>query len=215
MATAEGGQPATAVPDARTGAFSFADLPAGTYRVGAVPATGFNPPAETTVTVQRGATAKAALQLRRDGRIRGTMSWEQNGTTYSAATFYGDISQNFFSLEGNTPFDVAGRNQNVNFVLPFAGGGNPTPFAGVGTYPVGTAEYPWAGCQFYTRNGPFDQYATSYAGRQVGQVVVTRFDAEAGTAAGTFSFVAFLHLNNSGTATPNQTITNGRFDITF
>jgi len=80
---------------------------------------------------------------------------------------------------------------------------------------LGTSEYPWAGCEFYTRNGNFDSYTTSYAGRQVGQVVVTRFDLEARAAAGTFSYVASLNFNNSGTASPNQTITNGHFDITF
>ena len=214
-ATVQGGQPVTAVPDARTGAFSFANLPAGTYQLGAVPTTGFYPPTEAAVTVQHGATAKADLQLIRDGRIRGTITWEQNGTLYSAATFHGDIKKDFFSLEGDTPFDVAGRNQGVNFVLPFAGGGNPTPFVGVGTYPIGTAQYPWAGCQFFTPNGNFDQYTTAYAGRQVGKVVVTRFDLAAGAAAGTFSFVTFLQTSTTGNATPDQTITNGHFDITF
>ena len=214
-ATAKGGQPVTAVLDARTGAFYFTDLPAGTYQLGAVPITGYNVPTEIPLVVQRGVTTKAALQLTRDGRIRGTMTWDQNGTTYSAATFYGSIQKDFFSLEGDTPFDAAGKNQGVNFVLPFAGGGNPTPFAGVGTYPVGTAQYPWAGCTFYLANGPFDRYSTYYAGRQVGQVVVTRYDLEARTAAGTFSYVTFLQTNSSGTATPDQTISNGHFDITF
>jgi hypothetical protein len=102
----------------------------------------------------------------------------------------------------------------VDFVLPFAGGGIPKPFAGVGTYPVGTSEYPWAGCEFYTGNGNFDSYTTFYAGRQVGQVVVTRFDLEARAVAGTSSYGASLNINNSGTASPNQT-TNGHFDITF
>ena len=105
--------------------------------------------------------------------------------------------------------------KKVVFVLPFAGGGNPTPFVGMGTYPVGTSEYPWAGCELYTRNGNFDSYTTSYVGRLVGQVVITRFDLRARAAAGTFSYVASLNFNNSGTASPNQTITNGHFDTTF
>ena len=214
-ATAKGEQPVTAVPDARTGAFFFAKLPAGTYQLGAVPTTGFTTPIEEPITVQRGATTKAALQLVRDGRIRGTMTWDQNGTTHSAATFYGDIKKNFFSLEGDTPFDANGKNQGVNFVLPFAGGGNPIPFAGVGTYPIGAAQYPWGGCTFYFPRGTFDFYTTAYAGRPVGQVVVTRFDREAGVASGTFGYVSTVQLNNSGTAAPSQTIANGRFDITF
>ena len=86
---------------------------------------------------------------------------------------------------------------------------------GVGTYSVGTSKYPWAGCEFYTRNSNFDSYITSYVGRQVGQVVFTRFDWEARAAAGSFSYVASLNFNNSGTASPNKTITNGHFDITF
>ena len=102
----------------------------------------------------------------------------------------------------------------MNFVLPFAGGGNPTPFAGVGTYPLGLTQVPWAGCSFYTY-GSVDQHFTNYAGRQVGQIVVTRFDVATGTAAGTFSFVAPLYNNNSGAGTPTQSVTNGRFDITF
>ena len=89
----------------------------------------------------------------------------------------------------------------MNFVLPFAGGGNPTPFAGVGTYPLGLTQVPWAGCSFYTQ-GSVDQYFTSYAGQQVGQVVITRFDVATGTAAGTFRFVAPLYSNNSGAGTP-------------
>ena len=88
-------------------------------------------------------------------------------------------------------------------------------FVGVGTYSVGTSKYPWAGCEFYTRNSNFDSYITSYVGRQVGQVVFTRFDWEARAAAGSFSYVASLNFNNSGTASPNKTITNGHFDITF
>ena len=214
-ATAKGGQPVSAMPDARTGAFSFADLPAGTYQLGAVPTTGYNAPAEVPATVLRGATTKAALQLNRDGRIRGTMTWDRNGTPYSAAALFGDIKRDFFSLEGGTARDASGKNEGVNFVLPFAGGGNPTPFAGVGTYPIGAAEYPWGGYFFYVINGPLDRYTTSYAGRQVGQVVVTRFDLNAGVAAGTFSYVVTLQLNNTGTAAQTQTITNGRFDITF
>ncbi|SFQ71720.1 carboxypeptidase-like regulatory domain-containing protein [Hymenobacter arizonensis] len=216
-ATAKDGQPITAVPDARTGAFAFADLPAGAYQLGAVPATGYSSPTEVPATVQRGATTKAALQLNRDGRIRGTMTWERNGIAYSAVTFYGEIKQNFFSLEGGTARDASGKNEGTIFVLPFAlnNGANPTPFAGVGTYPIGATEYPWAGYLFYFPDGSLDQYATSYAGRQVGQVIVTRFDPQAGVASGTFSYVVTLRLNNSGTTTTNLTITNGRFDITF
>ena len=45
-------------------------------------------------------------------------------------------------------------------------------FVGVGTYSVGTSKYPWAGCEFYTRNSNFDSSTTSYADRQVGQVGV-------------------------------------------
>ena len=141
-ATPKDGQPVTAVPDTRTGAFFFADLPAGTYQLRAVPATGYHSPTEVPVTVQRGTTTKAALQLNRDGRIRGTMTWDRNGTAYSAVTLSGDIKLDFFSLSGGTAIDAAGNNQVVTLVLPFAGGGNPTPFAGVGTYPVGAAEYP-------------------------------------------------------------------------
>ncbi|GAA4034769.1 hypothetical protein GCM10022409_19030 [Hymenobacter glaciei] len=214
-ATAADGRTQSAVPDAITGAFAFTALAPGAYQLRATPVVGFNQPDALLLTVTAGTTTTGNFRLVRDGRIHGTMTWEQNGTTYSAATFYGDITQSFFSLEGNTPFDQAGRSQNVNFVLPFAVRGNATPFTGAGTYPVGTAEYPWAGCQFYTRNGPFDQYTTAYAGRQVGQVVVTRYDLVARVATGTFSYVTFLNLSNSGTPTPDQTITNGRFDITF
>jgi hypothetical protein len=216
-AKATGGQPATAVPDARTGAFSFADLPAGTYQLGAVPTTGFNAPSEVSATVQRGATTKASVKLNRDGGIRGTMTWNRNGTTYSAVTLFGSIKEDFFSLEGSTVRDASGKGELANFVLPFVlrNGANPTPFTGIGTYPVGATEYPWAGYSFYDRNGVLDWCTTSYAHRQVGQVVVTGFDLEARTASGTFSFVAALFLNNSGTGDPSQTITNGRFDITF
>lgn len=210
MATAPGGQPVTAVPDARTGAFSFANLSAGTYQLGAVPTVGFNSPDKVAATVQRGATTKAALQLTHDGRIRGTVTWERNGTSYSAATFYGDVQRTFFSLEGDTPFDAAGNNQGVSFALYSASG------IGVGTYPLGLANVPWGGFTFYFANGPFDLYETSYSGSQpVGQVVVTRFDLNARVAAGTFSYVAQPSLINSGTAASSQTITNGRFDITF
>jgi hypothetical protein len=214
-ATAKGGQPLTAVPDALTGAFLFADVPAGAYQLGAVPATGFNSPTEVPAAVQRGATTQATVKLTRDGRIRGTMTWDRNGAAYAAVAFYGDIKRDFFSLEGGTARDANGKIEGVNFVLPFAGGGTPTPFAGAGTYPIGAAEYPWAGAFFHVTNGPLDQYTTAYARRTVGQVVVTRFDPEAGVASGTFQYVTTLQLNNSGSAAPTQTIANGRFDITF
>ena len=109
--------------------------------------------------------------------------------------------------------DASGQNERATFVLPFGGVSSTlsTPFAGVGTYPLGATQYPYAG--YF--NGSSDWYTTAYAGQPVGQVVVTRFEPEAGVASGTFHYVSFLRFNNSGSAAPKQTISNGRFDITF
>lgn len=214
-ATGPDGQTVAVVPDASTGAFAFSGLAPGVYQLGAVPTTRYNVPAAVPVTVKAGATTPATLAFSRDNRIRGTMTWEQNGTTYSATIFYGQISAGFFSLEGNTPAGPGGITHAVNFVLTsFAGPGHVAPFAGPGTYSVGASEYPWAGC-FYRFPGAFDQYVTSFAARPVGQVMVSRFDLTAGTAAGSFAFVAAPHINNSGSGTTEQVVTNGHFDITF
>ena len=212
--TAANGQVSSVAPDVTTGKFMFRDLAAGVYSLGAVPVTGYNIPTAVALTVKAGAVTPAPLRLIRDYRIRGTMSWEQNGKTYTAVDFYGEIKANFFSLEGNTLSEPGRINHAVNFVLPFAGPSTVAVFGGVGLYPLGTGEYPFAGYAYRT-NGSFDFYTTSYAARLVGSVRITRFDLNARAAAGTFEFIASPRLNNTGAATTDQTITNGRFDVTF
>ncbi|OON69815.1 carboxypeptidase-like regulatory domain-containing protein [Hymenobacter sp. CRA2] len=215
--TAADGTYNTVAPNATTGAFEFAAVPIGTYSLTAAPITGYSPTTPIVLMVQAGQTTTAGMQLVRDGRIRGTMSWEQDGVPQQAgALFYGQIYDSFFSLEGSTVAAPNGAHQAVSLVLPHLVRAPGTAFQGVGNYTLGVAEYPFAMVSNYLdRFGTMDRHATSYANQPVGTVHITRFDLTNRTAAGTFEFVADLTTNTSGTAAAKVRITNGRFDITF
>ncbi|GAB2957014.1 hypothetical protein GCM10027048_24230 [Hymenobacter coalescens] len=207
----------TAQPDPATGAFAFSGLPAGDYTLTATPTTGFNPTTPVPLTVYANQTTTKNLQMTRDGRIRGTMSWTLNGVTHQAtALFYGQILDNLFSLEGSSPADASGAFHAVTLVVPQLVRAPGVSFQGVGTYPLGVAEYPFGMVNAYPRAGAgYDRHITSYAGRRLGQVVITHFDLTTRTARGTFEFEAQLVTNNSGNAPSTVAVTNGRFDVTF
>ena len=203
----------TATPDATAGAATFAGLASGTYYLGVRPATGYVTPDSVALTVRAGASTVKAFVLNRDGRIRGTVTWQLNGTTYTAVTLGGTINAQSLSLSLETPF-VGGFGHAVFISLPFLSAGNPRNFAGVGTYELGTAQWPFAGYHHYVPNA-YDSYFTGDAGTPAGQVVVSHFDTTARTVAGTFTFTAALAANHSGTASSTQTISNGRFELSY
>jgi len=209
----------TLVPDATSGQFNFPSLAPGVYSLCAVPATGYNVPDTIKVTVTAGSTVSATLNFRRDGRIRGTMSWEQDGKVYQAGDrFYGQIQSSFFSLEGNTIIE-SGYSHSLALVLPQLVRGQATAFKGVGVYPLGVEEFPFAKYTYNIHNAgyitAFDQYVTLQYNPPVGEVRITRFDLTARVASGTFEFTAWPDLANTGMVKPMTRITNGKFDITF
>lgn len=213
-ATGADGRTQAVVPDATTGAYAFADLAPGAYQLSAVPVVGFNQPDALPLTVKAGTTSPASLALVRDGRIRGTFSWEQHGSRHTATVLYGTILANTFTISASEQLG-GGISQSINLSLPSLVPNGPYNFAGIGTYPLGLSQWTSAGCTYAVPNQTPDYYTTEYARTQVGQVVVTGFSMEARTVAGTFGFEAQAFLVSTGTPPATETISNGRFDITF
>ena len=213
-ATAADGRTQSAVPDATTGAFAFAALAPGAYQLSATPAVGFNRPDALPVTVTAGTTTTGNLRLVRDGRIRGTCTWEQNGILHVATALFGTINPNNFSLDATEELG-GGRYRSVHLSLTSLVPNGPYNFAGVGTYPLGLSQWTSAGCESYIPNQATDYDTTAYANSPVGQVVVSSFSLSARTLTGTFDFRADASLASSSTTPTSQTISNGRFDITF
>lgn len=210
--TAADGQVTTVTPDA-AGAFTFPDLVPGTYSLAGVATSSYNTPAPISLLVQAGETAPATLNFARSFRIQGTMSWQLNGTQYTATVLAGSFRNEFFSLEGRTAPDANGVAHSVSLVLgsvPVM----PNPFQGAGQYPLGLSEYTF-GLLGYYRGTARDEYYTGTGGSQVGQVLMRRYDFSGLTASGTFEFTAVPTINGTGTVSPTRSVTDGQFDITF
>ncbi|GAB2952730.1 hypothetical protein GCM10027048_17420 [Hymenobacter coalescens] len=215
-ATAAGSITATG-PDGRTfaltadatGAYQLGGLSAGTYTLTWMATTGFYRPDPVPVSVRAGQTTKVPpVVFNRDGLIRGTMTWTENGQQFTANRFWGQITNDFFSLEGG--YADAGGLHSVAMVISFAGRLTNHPFQGAGLYPLGVAEYPFGKVLFNDATTQVVHY-TTYANRNVGNVTITSFDAAARRASGTFAFEADPWYNS----TSIRSVTNGRFDITY
>ncbi|GAB3244158.1 hypothetical protein GCM10027346_41590 [Hymenobacter seoulensis] len=210
--TAANGRTSTTTPDA-AGAFAFPDLGPGTYSLSAEPTSSYNPLDPVSLVVQAGETTSVTLTFLRSFRIQGTMSWQQGGVPYTAAVVAGGTGLSF-ALEGRTAADANGISRSVSIVLGMPGGNNSAPFVGAGFYPLGLSEFTFSMYRYFTTTS-LDQYVTGSGGSSVGSVLMSRYDPVALVASGSFEFIAVPVTNGTGNATPTQTITNGRFDITF
>lgn len=210
-ATTATGQVYTAVPDATTGAVQLPHLPAGTYTVTVATKLAYKTPAPQQVQVKAGlTTALPYSTLTRDARLRGTLSWVENGTRYTATNIYGEVSGSLVSVDGYVLTNGVGR--EVAFVLPVRGASTPL-FTGVGTYPLGRQEYPFGKYVLSSSPGPYIWY-TPPQGVGTGQVQVTQYDPAAFTIAGSFAFTAAPFSNPTG-APDEVTITDGNFSLTY
>lgn len=210
-ATAATGQVYTATPDATTGTVQLPSLPAGTYTVTVATKLAYKTPAPQQVQVKAGlTTALPYSTLTRDTKLRGTLSWLENGTRYTATNIYGEVSGSLVSVDGYVLTTGVGR--EVAFVLPVRGT-SASLFTGVGTYPLGRQEYPFGKYVLSSSPGPYIWY-TSPQGSGTGQVQVTQYDPAAFTIAGTFAFTAAPFSNPTG-APGDVTITDGSFSLTY
>lgn len=210
-ATTASGQAYTAVPDATTGVVRLPQLPAGAYTLAVSTKQAYKTPAPQQVQVKAGQTTTLYYStLTRDATLRGTLSWVENGTRYTATNLLGEVNSGIVSVDGYV--SSGGVAREVAFVIPTSG--QPSNlFKGVGTYTLGTQEYPFG--KYVTTNslGPSTWY-TSWQGANVGQVTITQYDPAAFTLAGTFSFTAAPFSNPTNTP-GSVTISDGSFAITY
>ncbi|RTQ51438.1 hypothetical protein EJV47_06440 [Hymenobacter gummosus] len=192
-------------PDAATGAFGLPSLAPGTYSLSFTPASGYRQPASRSISIVAGATTDAGtVTVASDGSIKGgSVSWTVNGVTHTGVVPTGsvDVARGDFTF-----LALATQTEQLRVDIV-------TTFRGVGTYNLNipfastvrtTADY------VRTTGGTTSIYGnTPTAGS--GSITVTAFDANAGTAAGTFSFT-LVGLNN----TPGSVnVTDGRFSLRF
>jgi hypothetical protein len=225
VVAAAGGTEYPATVDSATGSFSLA-VPPGTYRLTftTVAPNGVSQlfPYWVTVTAVAGTTVTPPIPPITHDRIgRGTLRWTLEGKSYSARAFikvYGEGK--YFNLWGRSEdFSPSSDVKDVFLVLPERTENGPL-FAGVGTYPLGGLGRVTAFGQstVYPTNDPVLNwtYQSTYAATPTGTAQLTRYDAERGLAAGTFSFnTTWATGALVGTPTPRATVTNGEFDITF
>ncbi|QNH61097.1 hypothetical protein [Hymenobacter sediminicola] len=213
---ASGGRHWSVAPDERTGLFRFSQLLPGEYTLSAIARADYEVTSAQvqTLRVKIDDTTRTTLTLPLAVRIRGTISWDLNGVSYSVPATYAEITPDKFILEGHTLPNANHESHSVALVISEGGPANAQPFTGAGTYGLGQSVYPYARYNF-TRGVAFDEYTTMYTFQPVGTITVSQFDMAARTAAGRFEFVAARSLNGTGTTVMSQTITNGRFDITF
>jgi hypothetical protein len=220
-----GGSEYPATVDPATGAFSLAVAP-GTYQLKfttLAPNGTTQPfPYWVWVTVVAGTTVTPTIPpITHDGIGRGTLRWTLNGKPYTARAFikvYGEGK--YFNLLGQSEaFSSTADVKEVLLVVPPETENGPL-FTGVGTYALGGPGRVTAFGQstVYPTNEPyiFWSYQSLYAAPPYGALQLTRYDAERGVAAGTFSFNAVWSTGaRVGTPPPTATVTNGEFDITF
>jgi hypothetical protein len=210
-ATDAAGQVYTALPDATTGAINLANLPAGTYTVTVATKPPYLAPAPQRAQVKAGLTTTLQYgTLTSDGKLRGTLSWTENGTRYTATHVYGEVSRRIVSLNGYVLSNGVGH--EVTLVIPT----NAQPsllFAGVGTYGLGVQAYPFGKYSRAGASGP-DSWYTPDQGAQVGHITVTQYDPAAFTLTGTFDFTA-QPFTVSTRPPVSVAITNGNFTLTY
>lgn len=225
VVAAAGGTEYPATVDAATGSFSLA-VPPGTYQLKftTVAPNGVSQlfPYGVTVTAVAGTTVTPSIPPITHDRIgRGILRWTLEGKPYSARAFikvYGEGK--YFNLWGRSEdFSPSSDVKEVFLVLPERTENGPL-FAGVGTYPLGGVGRVTAFGQstVYPTNDPVINwtYQSTYAATPTGTAQLTRYDAERGLAAGTFSFITTWATGALvGTPPPTATVTNGEFDITF
>jgi hypothetical protein len=220
-----GGSEYPATIDPTTGAFSLA-VPPGPYQLKfttLAPNGAPQPfPYWVWVTAVAGTTVTPTVPPITHDRIgRGTLRWTLNGQPYTARSFikvYGEGK--YFNLLGQSEaFSPGAEVKEVFLVVPPETENGPL-FTGVGTYALGGPGRVTAFGQsrVYPTNEPyiFWSYQSQYAAPPNGTIHLTRYDAERGVAAGTFSFNAVWSTGALvGTPPPTATVTNGEFDITF
>ncbi|TGE16116.1 hypothetical protein E5J99_10640 [Hymenobacter elongatus] len=206
--TATDGKVYTATPDALTGSFTVAQLPLGNYSITTTPAVGYTIPAPVSVAVSATSTTVAPIKLSRDGIIRGSMTWTVGGTTFTASRFYGELSNTIVSIVGATQLNGAWH--EVALVIPMKDQAGNLVFKGVGTYILGTGEYPFGKYVDNTNSGNAT-YSTWLANKPVGTVVVTSYNDVNRTIGGTFEFEAAANLNTTGSVT----VSKGSFNFQF
>ncbi len=211
VATAANGQTYSATPDANTGLFRFSSLPAGAYVLTFTTTVAYKTPLPVQVTVAAGATTVPHLSfLTRDRTIRGILTWQEGGVTYQAVNLLGEVSDELVAIDGYV--SAAGAGHEMSFVLPGEFQGTKI-FQGVGTYPVGGQQYPFASYT-YTPGRDMWKYFTPFAGGATGKVTITRYDTKAFTIAGTFEYEAQAFSNPAGTPGTVK-ITQGSFTLTY
>ncbi len=210
-ATAATGQVYSAIPDATTGIVRLPQLPVGTYTVAVATKLAYKTPEPQQVQVKAGLTSALAYStLTRDAKIRGTLSWVENGTRYTATNLYGEVSESLVSVDGYVLANGVGH--EVAFIVPVRGAFSHL-FTGVGTYPLGRQEYPVGKYVLSSSPGPYIWYTPSQ-GMGTGKVQVTQYDPAAFTIAGTFAFTAQPFSNPTG-APGDVTISDGSFSLTY
>ena len=148
-ATAADGRAYAAVPDAQTGTFAFPALPAGLYTLSFAQKAPYRTPGTVAVTVVAGTTTTPVLvPISHDGVVRGNLRWTVRDTTYTANVLNDQLSSHSVLLSGLYAPALAGPNpyaqaRELSFALTEVWH-QQAIFHGVGTYPLGTQDYPWA-----------------------------------------------------------------------
>jgi len=205
----------TATPDVVTGQVRFPNLPAGAYSVAVLTKLAYKAPAVQQTQVTAGQITRLSYYtLTRDTQVRGTVTWTENGTRYSSASLFGEVSNSVVSVNGTA--SANGISRQVAFMLPVrqTTAGLSTPvFTGLGTYALGGKDQSFGQC---TRTNGTDVFSwhTPTTGASTGRVTITQYDPTAFTLAGTFAFTAQAITASTGTPT-DLTITDGAFSITY
>ena len=217
-ATAADGHSYSAVPDVRTGIFSFPALPAGSYTLAFAQLPPYNTPGKVAVTVVAGTTTTPVLiPISHDGILRGTVRWILRDTVYTATQLRGQLSSTYVFLTGSYVTPNGGPGAYANACEIFLSipdeDSHGKVFHGAGTYSLGPQDYPLATYRYFSvgYNGPPRSYLTPAAGTPVDTITLTRFDSQAGVLTGTFDFVADARTSVAG----KITVTQGSFDLTF
>lgn len=192
----------------------FPSLPAGIYTIDVSTKLAYKTPEARQVQIPAGQTITLpALTLTRDARLRGTLSWTENGTRYAATTLYGEVSGTLVSVDGAVLSN--GVSREVAFAIPV----RPIPgqavpvFTGSGTYALGEQEWTF-GKYVRTSGADAASWYTPGTGTRTGQVTITQYDPAAFTLAGTFAFTAQPFANATG-APRDVTLTDGTFSLTY